>query len=143
MTDEPSNAVTNGVSNGSSNGAQTRPVVVIPKGITTRPKASSSAIPSPDAIDAAAGAELEADRVQMRLGEYLSRRPVRFTAPGEIHPDLLAWAQRFHAGATGNLVITGSTGTGKSWSRSAFRCRRTSVHRRPGMPPANERTAYS
>jgi DNA replication protein DnaC len=52
----------------------------------------------------------------MRLERYLVRRPARFSAPGDLHPDLLAWAERFLAGDPGNLVITGSTGVGKSWS---------------------------
>lgn len=52
----------------------------------------------------------------MRLDGFLARRPARFTGSGPLHPDLLAWAQRFHAGATGNLVITGNVGSGKSWS---------------------------
>lgn len=71
------------------------------------------------AIDAAAEAELRAERAQMRLERYLGRRPARFAAPGALHPDLDAWAWRFAEGAPGgrgNLVITGPVGTGKTWS---------------------------
>jgi DNA replication protein DnaC len=93
VSDEDRNAVTDAVTNGSGNGA----------------------VPHDD-IEAAAAAEIEAERAQMLLSRFLERRPARFTAPGELHPDLLAWAQRFHGGSTGNLVITGNTGTGKSWS---------------------------
>jgi DNA replication protein DnaC len=83
----------------------------VPRLVTDGP-----APPVPDVIDAAAEAELEAERSSVRLARYLERRPPRFADAGELDPALLAWAQGFHAGTAGNLVIAGNVGTGKSWS---------------------------
>ena len=120
MSPEERNAVSNGVSNGRSNAIsnapQTSTSVLVVKEVATEENPFMSPTAPDDVIDAAAEAELRADRAAMRLQRYLARRPARFAAPGDLHPDLLAWAQRFLAGAAGNLVITGSTGAGKSWS---------------------------
>lgn len=71
---------------------------------------------TPDALDAVAAAEVGAEIVDLRLERFLGRRPERFAVPGELRTDLAAWVQRALAGERGNLVITGATGTGKSWS---------------------------
>lgn len=113
------NAVTNGGSNGPSNAGQTRPVVVIPSGITTKrslTRSLSSGTASPDAADAQARAELQADYARERLERFQARRPPRLAAPGALDPRLLGWAREVFGGSAGNLVITGSTGTGKTWS---------------------------
>lgn len=110
------NGVTNGRSNGSSNAGQTSTSVVVVKEVATEENLLTSPAAPDDTIDTAAKAGLRADRAQMRLERYLARRPVRFSPPGELHPDLLAWSRRLLAGTAGNLVIAGATGTGKSWS---------------------------
>jgi chromosomal replication initiation ATPase DnaA len=108
------NAVTNAVTNASSNGAQTSPVVTSNE-VTTK-RTSSPAIPSPDEINAEAQARLRAEIAQTRLESFLSRRPAKLSAPGALDARLIAWARGVFEGKTGNLVITGNTGTGKSWS---------------------------
>ena len=52
----------------------------------------------------------------MRLERYLAAARPASPPSAIFDPDLLAWARRFLAGAVGNLVITGTTGVGKSWS---------------------------
>ena len=66
--------------------------------------------------DADIEAEVHARYAQDRLERFLGRRPAKFAIPGALDTRLAAWTQALAAGATGNLVITGNTGTGKSWS---------------------------
>jgi DNA replication protein DnaC len=76
----------------------------------------TNGVTAPDAIEAIADAEVEAELAEIRLEGFLGRRPGRFATPGDLNADLLAWARRALAGDRGNLVITGATGTGKTWS---------------------------
>lgn len=57
-----------------------------------------------------------ADQAEARMERLLDRRPARFSEPGEIHPDLKAWASRFLSGNTANVKIVGNVGAGKSWN---------------------------
>lgn len=51
-----------------------------------------------------------------RLARLHKLRPPAFAAPGTLHPDIAAWADRVAAGQYGNLVLVSGTGVGKSWS---------------------------
>lgn len=70
--------------------------------------------------DTAARAEAQAlalrDRANHRLQLLHKRRPVVFAAPGELHPDVRAWTDRYFAGDRGSLLLVGSIGAGKTWS---------------------------
>jgi DNA replication protein DnaC len=107
------NAVTNPVTNAISNAGQTRPVLISNE-ISTKRSLTGSLSSAPAAHDAEA--ELQAEYARERLERFLSRRPVKFAAAGELDPRLMQWAQELFAGRAGNLVIAGGVGTGKSWS---------------------------
>jgi DNA replication protein DnaC len=59
---------------------------------------------------------LQAEYARTRLEAFLSRRPAKLATPGALDPRLVEWARQVAQGLAGNLVITGNTGTGKSWS---------------------------
>jgi DNA replication protein DnaC len=61
-------------------------------------------------------AEEAAIRAQARLDRYLAKRPERFARPGEVNPKIAEWAGAVLAGEARDLVLFGSTGTGKTWS---------------------------
>lgn len=68
------------------------------------------------AEDAAALNEWQQERIRHRLALLHKQRPPVFAAPGELHPDIAAWCDRFAAGKRGSLVLVGPVGTGKTWS---------------------------
>ncbi|WP_160051186.1 ATP-binding protein [Nocardiopsis sp. FR26] len=45
-----------------------------------------------------------------------TKQPKAFAKPGTLHPDIAAWCDRFAAGETGNLIIAGGIGVGKTWN---------------------------
>lgn len=57
-----------------------------------------------------------AEQTQHRLARLRAARPSAYAVPGQVHPDVAAWADRVAAGQYGNLVLVGNTGVGKSWS---------------------------
>lgn len=61
-------------------------------------------------------AQWVAEQTQHRLARLREARPAAYAVPGELHPDIAAWADRVAAGVYGNLVIVGNIGIGKSWS---------------------------
>lgn len=58
-------------------------------------------------------AEWRASQADLRLQRLLARRPAAFAAPGELHRDVAAWAATPES--SGNLVLTGPVGVGKTW----------------------------
>lgn len=65
---------------------------------------------------AAARALVHQERAERRLQTLLDRRPSVFAKDGALHPDIQAWASRYTAGDTGNLLLFGAVGVGKTWS---------------------------
>lgn len=70
----------------------------------------------PEDVDEAAAAEVAAEQIEIRLEAYFKRRPAEFATPGDQVPQLAAWTSVVLAGRSGNLVVHGNTGTGKTWS---------------------------
>ncbi|MEV0993440.1 ATP-binding protein [Nonomuraea sp. NPDC050202] len=56
------------------------------------------------------------EQTQHRLARLRAARPAAYNAPGLLHPDIAAWADKTAVGEYGNLVIVGNIGVGKSWS---------------------------
>jgi DNA replication protein DnaC len=51
-----------------------------------------------------------------RLAEnLLADRPGEFASPGDLRPDVRAWAEALTAGRPQNLIVTGPVGVGKTW----------------------------
>lgn len=57
-----------------------------------------------------------AETSEARLATFLSKRPAKLAAEGQLHPDLAAWGARFLNDETGNVKIVGNIGAGKSWN---------------------------
>ncbi|YCK35155.1 ATP-binding protein [Actinomadura sp. ATCC 39365] len=57
-----------------------------------------------------------AEQAQHRLAKLRAARPPAYANPGELHPEIAAWADKVAVGEYGNLVMVGNTGVGKSWS---------------------------
>lgn len=70
--------------------------------------------------DIAARAEAQTlalrDRANHRLRLLRNRRPAAFATPGELHPGVGAWLDRYLAGDRGSLLLVGTIGSGKTWS---------------------------
>jgi DNA replication protein DnaC len=58
----------------------------------------------------------KAEQIRDRLDRLRARRPAAYDVPGQLHPDIAAWADQVAAGQYGNLVLVGNVGVGKSWS---------------------------
>lgn len=57
------------------------------------------------------------EQIEDRLTRFYAKRPRVFAAPGELHPDVNAWAQRVGSGEpVGSLILTGNVGSGKTWT---------------------------
>jgi DNA replication protein DnaC len=57
------------------------------------------------------------EQIEDRLARFYTRRPRVFATPGELHPDVAAWAARVGQGEpVGSLVLTGNVGSGKTWT---------------------------
>ncbi|GAA3550616.1 hypothetical protein GCM10022419_033590 [Nonomuraea rosea] len=57
-----------------------------------------------------------AEQTQRRLDRLRAARPAAYAAPGRLHPDIAAWADKVAIGEYGTLAIVGNIGVGKSWS---------------------------
>jgi DNA replication protein DnaC len=58
----------------------------------------------------------QAERRERLAANLLAHRPAEFAAPGPLDERIAAWAADLAAGRKRNLVVTGPTGTGKTWS---------------------------
>jgi DNA replication protein DnaC len=58
----------------------------------------------------------QADQREALAANLLRGRPAEFSRPGILDPRLTAWAVDLAAGKPRNLIITGPTGTGKTWA---------------------------
>lgn len=57
------------------------------------------------------------EQAEHRVTVFLSKRPARFAAEGDLHPHILDWCRRFYRGTeNGVLVLVGGVGAGKTWS---------------------------
>jgi DNA replication protein DnaC len=56
-----------------------------------------------------------AERRERLIANLLAGRPAEFARPGQLDPRLAAWAEDLAAGRGRNLLVTGDTGTGKTW----------------------------
>jgi DNA replication protein DnaC len=56
------------------------------------------------------------ERRQRLVDNLLGRRPAAFAAPGDLDPELRAWARMLAGGAGRNLILTGPVGAGKTWA---------------------------
>lgn len=56
------------------------------------------------------------EQAQRRLQALLDRRPPVFAKDGDLDPAIAAWADRYTEGDTGNLILFGAVGVGKTWS---------------------------
>jgi DNA replication protein DnaC len=56
-----------------------------------------------------------AERRERLIANLLAGRPAEFARPGQLDPRLAAWAEGLAAGRGRNLIVTGPTGTGKTW----------------------------
>jgi DNA replication protein DnaC len=65
---------------------------------------------------AEADAEWLADRRAHRVALIRQQRPQRLREPGDLHPAVATWGDRLAAGAAGNLLLGGPTGSGKTWA---------------------------
>lgn len=65
---------------------------------------------------AEADAEWLAERRAHRVSLIRQQRPQRLREPGDLHPAVAAWGDRLVAGAAGNLLLGGPTGSGKTWA---------------------------
>lgn len=61
-------------------------------------------------------AEWERDRTARRLEAFLARRPAAHADPGDLDARVEAWMREFIGSRVGSLVISGPTGTGKTWT---------------------------
>lgn len=68
------------------------------------------------AIRAEARETARREHIDARVRQLLARRPEAFDDPGELHPDVRQWADRYLNGHRGGLVLIGAVGTGKTWS---------------------------
>lgn len=71
---------------------------------------------TPDEIEAEAAAIWLAERRERLVANLLTGRPAQMAAPGDLHPDVAAWASRLAAGDGQNLILAGPVGTGKTWT---------------------------
>lgn len=55
------------------------------------------------------------ERRTSRIASLLDRLPPVHDEPGELHPDVTGWVEQLVAGGHPNLVLVGSTGSGKTW----------------------------
>lgn len=69
-----------------------------------------------EAADRAALQAWRADQARERLARLYEQRPPAFDQPGQLHPDIASWCDRYAAGERGPLVLIGGIGVGKSWS---------------------------
>lgn len=68
------------------------------------------------ADDRAAAHAWRAEQSAARLARFEAKQPRAFAKPGNLHPDIAAWCDRYAAGEPGNLVLIGGIGVGKTWS---------------------------
>ncbi|MCW2898785.1 MAG: hypothetical protein JWO67_1050 [Streptosporangiaceae bacterium] len=66
--------------------------------------------------EAEATAEWHAERRAHRLSLIQKQRPALLRHAGELHPEITAWGERLLKRESGNLLLGGPTGSGKSWS---------------------------
>lgn len=71
---------------------------------------------TPSHADREAAELWDADRRQHIIDRLLAARPAEFATPGVLDPRLGEWADLLAAGSGQNLVLTGVTGTGKTWA---------------------------
>lgn len=73
--------------------------------------------PYDHATNRAAAQELvRQEQAQQRLQTLLNRRPAVFAKDGQLRQEINDWGQRYLAGDTGNLILFGAVGVGKTWS---------------------------
>lgn len=60
-------------------------------------------------------AEWRAERRDRRLALYDARVPPAHRRPGDLHPEVAAWAKGLAGGEPRNLALVGGVGVGKTW----------------------------
>lgn len=68
-----------------------------------------------DAQQAAAAAEWEAERQAIALRRWCEQIPAAQQTEGRLKAAVAAWVKTLAAGGTGNLLMLGEVGTGKTW----------------------------
>lgn len=57
------------------------------------------------------------EQAEQREQRFIAKRPMRFAAEGDLHPDIHQWCRRVYRGTEhGDLVLVGGVGAGKTWS---------------------------